>query len=354
MITRYKVKATILFTIIMLILLQTISFALTYETTGNNDTRAYSQEIDLGSEIRGKISTTYDVDWYKYYVSSGSSLVVSLINIPIECDYDIRIYNSSNVEIGSGNRSSNSSEFVRVSSSSITYTGYYYIKIYSWKGSSASNEYSLCTLSKDNMTTSNTNTSFSRTNATTYSSNYCKTPNSSSYYTFSLDCTNFASQCIYAGSLPEKLPVSPETRDSNTVWFYDDPPPYTTMPPTSQYSATWTDANFLKRYLTKICDVSGTFYGKAYGWRAYTGQEGNNYFSEVYNYLSTGDIVIWISRDNPTGWHSMVVNKKYTEGGISKIQAANHTGPTGDNFVDLQARLSSNPSSWALLIKIRN
>ncbi len=349
--SRQIIKATVVFTIILLILMQTIAFAVTYETTSNNDTMANAQTIDLGSEILGKISTTSDVDWYKYYVLSGSSLVVSLINIPTGCDYDIKIYNSSSTQICQCLRTSNSSEFARILSSSITYTGYYYIKIYSYQGSSTSSEYSLCMLSKDNMTTSNTNTSFNRTNAATYANNYCINPNSSSYYTFPLDCTNFASQCLYAGGLPKKLPVSPETRDSNTVWFNEDPSPYTSAPPTSQYSATWTDANSLKRYLTKICDISGTFYGKAYGWKAYTGKEGYAKFSEVYNYLSAGDIVIWMNRDNPTGWHSQVVYRKYTEGGVNKIEIAQHTG---NEFKDLQSRLNNNPSYWVLLVKVRN
>lgn len=328
-----------------------MAFAVINETTGNNDTFANAQTVDLGYVISGKINSSTDVDWYRYYVPSGSPLVVSLIDIATNCDYDIYVHNASNQQLGFSLRTGNQSEFVRIPSSQITYSGYYYVKISKYANYSTTVNYSLCALSKDNMTTANTNTTFNRTNAAAYANSYCITPNESSYCVFTQDCTNFASQCLFAGGLPMKQLVNPETRDSNTVWFNNDVTPFTSPPPTAQYSATWADANSLKRYLTKICDLNGVFAGKAYGWKTYTGEEGNINFSEVYGYLSPGDLVIWLNRDNPTGWHSQVVKRKYTESGINKIEIAQHTD---NNFKDLQSRLSANKSYWALLIKIRN
>lgn len=114
-----------------------------------------------------------------------------------------------------------------------------------------------------------------------YWSNY--NPN---YPSFSDDCTNFVSQSLYAGGLPQVVAYNahtgvPEYTTYPSYWFLDN---------ASIYATSWTVASTLYSHLTQYDD--GTLYATHLGTdQAYT------------DGMSKGDVLFfnWGEAGNPTG-----------------------------------------------------
>lgn len=80
------------------------------------------------------LNTMSDVDYFKFTLSAESNVTISLSNIPSGCDYDLKIYDSANVQKGTSTYGGNASEYISLTLS----TGTYYIKVYSYSGASSS------------------------------------------------------------------------------------------------------------------------------------------------------------------------------------------------------------------------
>jgi hypothetical protein len=96
--------------------------------------------ISMGKDYFPTIHTTSDIDYFKVYVNSGFTMNIKMTSIPSGTDYDIKLYNSSGTQLAVSQAGSNNDE-------SITYTpsvsDYYYIKVYSYSGSSTTDSYTL-------------------------------------------------------------------------------------------------------------------------------------------------------------------------------------------------------------------
>lgn len=74
---------------------------------------------------------------------------------------------------------------------------------------------------------------YSKKDAVQYADQYALNPNENAYRTFSGDCANYVSQCLYAGGIPQ-----------DDVWFYKNG--YIAG---VGYTAAWAQARALKNYL---------------------------------------------------------------------------------------------------------
>ncbi len=84
--------------------------------------------LDAGVHYLSYISYSGDIDYYKVEVPPGcSSMFISMTSIPAGCDYDMRLFNSSQVEVAFTINGGNRDEWIRYES---PVPGTYYIKIY--------------------------------------------------------------------------------------------------------------------------------------------------------------------------------------------------------------------------------
>ena len=105
----------------------------------SNDTTSSATSISSSTSISdANLHTSSDIDYYKFTLSTESNTSIQLANIPSDCDYDLKLYDSGNNQVDSSTAGGNSSESI----SSTLLPGTYYIKVYSYKGDSSSN-YSL-------------------------------------------------------------------------------------------------------------------------------------------------------------------------------------------------------------------
>lgn len=106
-----------------------------------NNSIADAQYITSDTSYQATIHSSSDIDYYEIWIStSPGNLYYDLWSIPIGCDYDIELLNSSgNVLTGSYTRGDNS----EWGNYSISSTGTYYIRIISYSGSHPVDTYSL-------------------------------------------------------------------------------------------------------------------------------------------------------------------------------------------------------------------
>jgi hypothetical protein len=100
----------------------------------NNATTAATSISSNAIITDANIHATSDNDYFMFTVSATSSVTIQLSNIPSGCDYDLELYDSSNTRKANSTAGSNNPESIAISLTS----GTYYIKIYSYQGSSTS------------------------------------------------------------------------------------------------------------------------------------------------------------------------------------------------------------------------
>lgn len=105
-----------------------------------NDSKDTAKSITQGVPINATININTDEDWYFVNATTSGKLTVTLNNIPENCDYDIVVYDENNNYVGSSALTGNSPE---KASALINAAGNYYIRVYSWTGSSPTANYEL-------------------------------------------------------------------------------------------------------------------------------------------------------------------------------------------------------------------
>lgn len=124
-------------------------------------------------------------------------------------------------------------------------------------------------------------TAYNRQNAVNYALTYAENPNSDYRYFSGADCTNFVSQCVYAGGWP-KIGWN---KYSSSHWFYNS---------YYIYSYTWTRADYFGKFLA-------IYSGRGFA-RSLSHHPWNQYFE-------IGDIV-QADKDNNGKWdHTMIVTE---------------------------------------------
>lgn len=189
---------------------------------------------------------------------------------------------------------------------------------------------------------SSSNTFYNRTAARNYLNSYTTTPNSAyfDYTSYGGDCTNFVSQMLRAGGMPMTAQKSnPTTSD----WYY-----YGSNIPAR--TATWTGAHYFRQYWGV---VNGSGKKEAYAMYKYSGSELQGESAAYRNLVSRcelGDVIQLIDSSGRT-YHSMGVQRVYTENGVRKVTISQHTSNKFYHLTDKVNAMSN--SSWLCLIKMR-
>ena len=97
-----------------------------YET---NNTKSTSKTMPVGTTINALISTTTDVDWFKFTTTSSKKNVkVTMTSLP--ADYDMKLYKNNSLVAISDNDGINDEQCISNNSSTRTF----YVYIYGWNG----------------------------------------------------------------------------------------------------------------------------------------------------------------------------------------------------------------------------
>jgi hypothetical protein len=100
------------------------------DTYENNNIKLFSKPIFVGGEIKGKIATPIDKDWFKFMNNQNARNVkVELYNIP--ADYDMKMYRNSTL-VSSSNNGGNTNELCVYNNSLLPAT--YYVEVSSASG----------------------------------------------------------------------------------------------------------------------------------------------------------------------------------------------------------------------------
>ena len=97
-----------------------------------NGTTAGAALIPFNTDIKGSISPTGDLDYYKFVITTGGTATITLTILPF--DYDIRLYSSNGTtQLAISQNGGTTSETI-----SRTYTaGTYYIRVYGYNGANS-------------------------------------------------------------------------------------------------------------------------------------------------------------------------------------------------------------------------
>jgi hypothetical protein len=111
----------------------------TFTTTGgsscsdpyeSNNTSGTATTISTGVTVQGLISSTTDVDWYKFTTSSPNTKIkVNLTSLP--ADYDVKLYNASVAQKGVSENGGTADEQIIWNTNG---SGTRYIQVYGWSG----------------------------------------------------------------------------------------------------------------------------------------------------------------------------------------------------------------------------
>ncbi len=326
------------------------AFAAVKVESENNNSFSTANSISCSDIIKGLIyqstNPSQDKDYFKIYFNAGEIVAINFINPHPNVNYNISLYSPSQQLVASSTNSTGKNEFIRYS---VANSGYFYILVSSSYGHSGSLYYSLQVL-KSNYTNSNSlNTNYNRSAARSYALKYAENPNPAyaDFSNYGGDCTNFASQVLYAGSMPMIKSATSGIESNTDYWFYNT---------STNRSTSWTGAEEFRRhwgnsngygrkrsYQIKILPV----------WYAL-----ENFKTEVYDFLKEGDIVQHINAYSSTygrdaSYHSQIVHDKTSANGIYDVLVAQHS--ENKYNVSLYSYLNGlSKANWVILYKVSN
>ncbi len=97
-----------------------------------NDSINTAKTIVNNIPVSGTINIGTDEDWYAFNVDNAGKLTITLDSIPNNCDFDLEIYDGSSNILSGSYLSGNANE----KTDALVNTGNYYVRIYSYSGSS--------------------------------------------------------------------------------------------------------------------------------------------------------------------------------------------------------------------------
>ena len=148
--------------------------------------------------------------------------------------------------------------------------------------------------------TSNTNSTYNRAAAAQYARQHAKSYNTA-YPSWGADCTNYVSQCVYAGGMP-KITASSHSNANDSHWYLTN---------ATNYSPSWTGADWFMRHWAKVREYGNYVYnGRAYSVRIYTKDYVLNNKATVGSFISVGDVVHYLSASNSNAYHSTIISVK--------------------------------------------
>lgn len=118
----------------------------------SNNSKSAAKTIPLGTTFTAKISSTLDVDWFKFSnTSSQKNVRVSMTNLP--ADFDMKLYRSNN-QVGISENDATTNEQITYNNTQAATT--YYVQVYGYNGAYSASCYSfLAQISASAFRTSN-------------------------------------------------------------------------------------------------------------------------------------------------------------------------------------------------------
>ena len=102
----------------------------------SNNTRQTAATISTGTDIKAEISSSTDIDWYKFSTtSSAPNIEANLSSLP--ADYDLYLLSSTGTLLGSSKNRGTTSEQIKHNTTS---AGSYYLKVLGYKGASSNTQ----------------------------------------------------------------------------------------------------------------------------------------------------------------------------------------------------------------------
>jgi hypothetical protein len=99
-----------------------------------NDSFAAAVTVPFNTNITGLISPANDQDYYRFSITTGGTITVTLQTLP--GDYDIVLYNGSQAQVAISENGSTSNETINYTAAA----GTYYLRIYGWNGANSSTQ----------------------------------------------------------------------------------------------------------------------------------------------------------------------------------------------------------------------
>ncbi len=96
-----------------------------------NGTTAGAATIPFNTNVTGLISPTGDIDNYKFVITTGGTITVTLGTLP--GDYDLKLLNSAGTQVGISQNGSTTSETINYTAA----TGTYYAQVYGYNGANS-------------------------------------------------------------------------------------------------------------------------------------------------------------------------------------------------------------------------
>ncbi len=105
----------------------------------SNNSFTTAKLIPNNTTLNALISTKTDNDYFVFkHTDSNKDIKIALTNLPY--DYDVRLYNANRQLVGSSTRNNRSDELITLSNAPI---GFYYVRVYPYSGSTATQCYKL-------------------------------------------------------------------------------------------------------------------------------------------------------------------------------------------------------------------
>ncbi len=106
------------------------------DTYESNNTSSTAKVIPVNTDINALISSTSDLDWFKFTtVSPNTNVQVNLTNLP--ADYDVKLYSSGLSTLATGQNGGTTSESIKRNTSTATT---YYVRVYGYNGANSTTQ----------------------------------------------------------------------------------------------------------------------------------------------------------------------------------------------------------------------
>jgi hypothetical protein len=101
-----------------------------YDNT-TNGTMSGAAQIPFNTDIKGLINTTTDVDYYKFVITTGGTISVTLGTLP--GDFDLKLFNSAGTQVGISQNGGTTSETINYTAAA----GTYYAQVFGYNGANS-------------------------------------------------------------------------------------------------------------------------------------------------------------------------------------------------------------------------
>jgi hypothetical protein len=102
----------------------------TYDVSTNGTTSG-AATIPFNTDIKGLISPSGDLDHYRFVITTGGTITLSLTTLP--GDYDLRLYNSAGTQVAISQNGGTSSETINYTAAA----GTYFARVYGYNGANS-------------------------------------------------------------------------------------------------------------------------------------------------------------------------------------------------------------------------